>query len=578
MQAATPAQTSQPRLVRAVLKWLLIALLAAWTVVASAYLLIHAVIVPRIELWRTDVEQQLSETLGAPVRIGVLSAKASQWTSHFEVRDVQVGAEGVDAAVFIPAIQASLSMRGLWRLEFDQVQVTSPSVQVQRHPDGSWHIGPIALAAGTFAQVPAWQDWLFDQPELLVRDARISLQDDMDGVGPSERWVVQNVDVALRSGVRSHAMRIDLTPPAHVGQRLSVQAQFDSPLFSMHGSDWRQWQGVAYGQWPQLDAAALHAVVQRFAPSVADKIRLDAAQAAWRGWLDFERGATLKAFTSDVVLTDVAAAWMPDKSALKPMLFKRLQARLDLRQQMAASAVNATSPDGRQWAISLDDMAFETQQGVRWDGAQLDVAWPARNTDQSAVRLANINLDVLRQLSDSLPLPAALRSELGAWRPTGYINELQLDWQGSLDKPRQWHTSGSATELGWAPGQLRAMRATKTWHDLAHRAWVCSGVAVLRVVARRCLSPEASSRCLACGKHPRWLCPVCRPTWCGLHQATCWRRKTRRRLGRPMTGSSCGGLLLTTYKSPHQTGRSVRLACGPKTLGKSAPMRRATCA
>ena len=464
MQAATPAQTSQPRLVRAVLKWLLIALLAAWTVVASAYLLIHAVIVPRIELWRTDAEQQLSETLGAPVRIGVLSAKASQWTSHFEVRDVQVGAEGADAAVFIPAIQASLSMRGLWRLEFDQVQVTSPSVQVQRHPDGSWHIGPIALAAGTFAQVPAWQDWLFDQPELLVRDARISLQDDMDGVGPSERWVVQNVDVALRSGVRSHAMRIDLTPPAHVGQRLSVQAQFDSPLFSMHGSDWRQWQGVAYGQWPQLDAAALHAVVQRFAPNVADKIRLDAAQAAWRGWLDFERGATLKAFTSDVVLTDVAAAWMPDKSALKPMLFKRLQARLDLRQQMAASAVNATSPDGRQWAISLDDMAFETQQGVRWDGAQLDVAWPARNTDQSAVRLANINLDVLRQLSDSLPLPAALRSELGAWRPTGYINELQLDWQGSLDKPRKWHTSGSATELGWAPGQLRSNAGDK---DLA---------------------------------------------------------------------------------------------------------------
>lgn len=464
MQAATLAQTSRPRLLRVVLKWLLIAFLAAWTVVASAYLLIHAVIVPRIELWRTDVEQQLSQALDAPVRIGALSARASQWTSYFDMRDVQVGANAANAAVFIPAIEARLSMRGLWRLEFDQVRVTGPRVQLQRRSDGSWHIGPVALGAGTSAQVPAWQDWLFEQPELLVHDARISVQDDMQGVGPSERWVFQQVDMALRSGARSHAMRIDLTPPAHLGQRLSVQAQFDSPLFSMGSGDWRQWQGTAYGQWPQLDAAAVYAAVQRFSPNVADQIKLDAAQAAWRGWLDFERGATLTAFTSDVVLTDVAAAWLSDKPALKPMLFKRLQARLDLRQQVATSAISASAPGGRQWAISLDDMAFETQQGVRWDGAQLDVAWPASHTDHSVLRVANINLDVLRQLSDSLPLPSALRSELSAWQPTGFINELQLDWQGPIGQPQQWHTSGNATELGWAPGPLPLSASNK---DLA---------------------------------------------------------------------------------------------------------------
>lgn len=454
MQAATLAQTPHPRPVRVVLKWLLIALLAAWTVVASAYLLIHAVIVPRIEFWRTDVEQQLSKALDAPVRIGVLSATASQWTSHFEMRDVQVGADGANAAVSIPAIQASLSMRGLWRLEFDQVQVSSPSVQLQRRPDGSWHIGPIALAAGNAAHIPAWQDWLFEQPEVLVRDARIDVQDDMAGVGASERWVFQHVDLALRSGARSHTMRVDLTPPPHWGQRLSLQAQFDSPLFSLHGGDWRQWQGVVYAQWPQLDVAVLHAAVQRFSPDVAGHIKLDSAQGAWRGWLDFERGATLKAFTSDVVLTDVAVAWAPDKPALKPMLFKHLQARLDLRQQVATSALSAAAPGGLQWAVNLDDVAFETQQGVRWDGAQFDMAWPASNTDQSAMRLANINLDVLRQLADSLPLPNAIRSELDAWQPTGFINALQLDWQGSIEQPQQWHTSGSATELGWAPGSL----------------------------------------------------------------------------------------------------------------------------
>ena len=460
MQAAASTQLPRPRLVRVVVKWLLVAFLAAWTVVASVYLLIHAVIVPRIDIWRADIAHQLSKSIGAPVQIGSLSASASQWTSYFVARDVAVGQDGAAPDLFIPKLEVSLSMGGLWRLEFDQVRISSPSVQVVRGSAGMWRVAGFDLPAHDKAVQAPWQDWLFGQPELLMTDARVVLRDELVQLATAPNaWVIQHVDVALRSSARSHSARIDLTPPAHWGQRLSVQAQFESPLFSVHSGDWRQWAGTAYAQWPQLDMPAVQRVLNRFVPSLPANLELSTANGAWRGWLEFERGAQIASLTSDLALSDVAATWTPDNDKpLKPLSFKRLQARVSLSQTVTNSPGGDPIPS---WLWAVSDMAFETQQGVRWDGAQLDVTWPKRVAQPNGVseprtgaRLASIDVDVLRQLAPSLPLPEAVRAQLNSWQPTGYINELRADWQGAFNQPISWTSSGQATELGWAPGSL----------------------------------------------------------------------------------------------------------------------------
>jgi uncharacterized protein (TIGR02099 family) len=460
MQATTSISNIRLRIVRKVLKWLLIALLAAWTAVASVYLLIHAVIVPRIDIWRSDIALQLSVALDAPVQIASLSAKANNWTSYFEARDVLVGADAQRPDVFIPKLQLSLSMRGLWRLEFDQLRVTSPSVRVLRDASGAWRVAGMVVSQPSSGDTPGWLDWVFEQPELMIEDAIVEVQDHA-GFAPTSEvdahttassvWLFRHVDAVLRSGARSHEVRIDFTPPPELGQRVSLQAEFDSPLFSTQAGNWRDWEGLAYAQWPQLDGAAVHGMLTRLWPQASDVMAIQTANMAWRGWLEWGRGAQLKTLTSDVALAEVGVVWrQPATPALKPLLFKRLQARLTLDCGDDAGAA-------QQWQLAVKDMSFETVQGVQWDGAQLDLSWPKLATGlatQGQVRLARLDVDVLRQLAPSLPMPEMVRNHLNSWRPTGYINSLQADWRGAAGEAVSWHTSGQATELGWAPGRL----------------------------------------------------------------------------------------------------------------------------
>ena len=462
MQATTSIPNIRLRIVRKVLKWLLIALLAAWTAVASVYLLIHAVIVPRIDIWRSDIALQLSLALDAPVQIASLSAKANNWTSYFEARDVLVGADAQRPDVFIPKLQLSLSMRGLWRLEFDQLRMTSPSVRVLRDASGAWRVAGMVVSQPSLGDMPGWLDWVFKQPELVIEDATLEIQDHAGFASSStskvdvtttasSAWRIRHVDAVLRSGARSHEVRVDFTPPPELGQRVSLQAEFDSPLFSTQAANWRDWEGLAYAQWPQLDGAAVQGVLTRLWPQVSEVMAIQTANVAWRGWLEWGRGAQLKTLTSDVALTEVDVVWrQPASPALQPLLFKRLQARLTLDGGDDPGAA-------QQWQLAVKDMSFETVQGVQWDGAQLDLSWPKLATGlttQGQVRLARIDLDVLRQLAPSLPMPELVRNHLNSWKPTGYINGMQADWRGATGEAVSWHTSGQATELGWAPGRL----------------------------------------------------------------------------------------------------------------------------
>ncbi|MDP4608360.1 MAG: hypothetical protein NWS83_04475, partial [Burkholderiaceae bacterium] len=467
MQASTPVLTPRTRLLRACLKWLLVALVSVWTVVASVYLLIHAVIVPRIDTWRSQAQQQLSSALGAPVRIGSLSGKANNWTSYFEMRDVVVGSNAQAPDLMIPKLEASLSMRGLWRLSFDQVRITSPSVQVQRTASGAWRVAGVALPSGPAQATPFWLDWLFEQPELLVLDGQAAVRDDWAVQAAPATWSFRNIDVALRSGTTSHDARIDFTPPPEWGQRVSVQAQFESPLFSSHGGDWREWSGQAYAQWPQLDAAVIHRALDRFWPTLSRTLSLDAGEMAWRGWLEWRRGMQLQALTSDVALTGVSGAWLQGQPELKPLRFKELLARLSLTNNVQT----------QQWELGVSDMSFETQDGVTWRDAQLALAWPKSAQDPNAqgrVRVAGVDLTALRQIMPSLPLPQVVRDYLQGWRPQGFVNRFQADWRGALDSttPLSWHTSGQATQLGWSEGVLAHDPADTAGHGALARPGV----------------------------------------------------------------------------------------------------------
>ena len=62
-----------------VLRWTLGLLLAAWSVLLAAWLILQWGILPRIETWRPQLEARASQALGLTVRVGRLSVQSGGW-------------------------------------------------------------------------------------------------------------------------------------------------------------------------------------------------------------------------------------------------------------------------------------------------------------------------------------------------------------------------------------------------------------------------------------------------------------------------------------------------------------------
>src|SRR5664279_3617070 len=85
LRRATPLWWSRVRWAAKAVLWLL---LTIWVVLFVGWLSLHWLILPHIEEWRVSIEARASRMLGAPIRIGAISAYSSGWVPAIELRDV----------------------------------------------------------------------------------------------------------------------------------------------------------------------------------------------------------------------------------------------------------------------------------------------------------------------------------------------------------------------------------------------------------------------------------------------------------------------------------------------------------
>ena len=181
---------------------------------------------------------------------------------------------------FVLAVKRSTNFSALCR-EFGITRRTGYK-WVRRAADGRiWIAGfPLSNADGADS---AGADWIFSQPELVIRQGRVTWTDEMRKV---PTLALSEVNWVLRNDNRSHAMRFDATPPQHWGERLSLMGVFKQPLLSRRASDWRVWQGQVYAMFTQIDLAQL----RQYANLGVD---LQQGAGSVRAWVDVSRGAVV---------------------------------------------------------------------------------------------------------------------------------------------------------------------------------------------------------------------------------------------------------------------------------------------
>ena len=367
------------------------------------------------------------------MRIGSISAQSNGLIPSLELRGVQVLDANGQVALELSSVIAAVSPRSLVSGGLEQLYIDSPVLDVHRSADGVIWVAGFALPQ-TDSGDSAGADWLFSQPELAIRHGTLRWTDALREAPPLE---LSDVDVVLRNRHFTHSLRINADPPAHWGERLNLQGVFTQPLWALHAGRWQDWQGQWYTAFNRLDWAQLR-------PYLDLGIDVSEGRGSLRAWVDVKR-AVVTGATADVLLDDVHLG-----RGTQQQVLRRASGRLAVKDL------------GGGYEYSTEGLQFETAEGVRWPGGNARLAlWSgadgAGSTNAKGAKLARgefsadrLDVAVLGQLAQRLPIDAGLRTALQSYKPVGVVQTVQGGWTGPLEAPASYALKGRVTQAGLA--------------------------------------------------------------------------------------------------------------------------------
>ena len=423
MTESKPYPTRLLRLAATAASWCLGLVVAAWLVLALAWGGLHGWIVPRISEFRPWLETYASQALGMPVRIGAISAQSEHLFPSFELRDVALLDGQGREALKLSRVTATLSPASLLKRGFETIGIDQPELDIRRSVDGNIFIAGLDVSHTSNGDGRA-QDWLFAQTELVVRGGTVRWTDEQRGAPP---LALNGVDVVMRNKGLGHSLRLDASPPADWGDRISFSAQFRQPLLSIHRGRWQDWDGPAYASLPRVDVSQL----RRYADVGVDVVE---GVGALRVWVDIRHGQ-VHSGTADVALAGARATLA---AGLQPLALQSLQGRITLQQAVGSVA------------LATEGLQFTTEDGEVWPGGnvslQLQDATP-RQPAQGELRADRLDLALLAHMANSLPLGPATHRMLATYEPQGLVEHIESHWNGPIATPTSYSAKGRITGL-----------------------------------------------------------------------------------------------------------------------------------
>lgn len=426
-ETAAPESTSDSRTdsIYRVMKRVLWVLVSAWALLVLVWGSLHLFIVPRIDDFRPVLQRQASHTLGLRVEIAKVSVLGGWWTPQLRIQDVQIFDSQGREALRLPQVDVVVSARSLIRGKFEQLVIDQPELDIRRDMQGHIWVAGIDTAQPSDGAGP---DWFFSQPEFLIRDGVLHWRDELRD---SPELSLSHVDVVMQNSWHQHLMRVDVTPPVDLGQRLSVQGKFSQNPLQRSG-DLRLWSGELFANAPDVDLSSLRQWL-RFDKGIA----IYEGKGGVRVWTDWVQGQ-LTGVTADMAL-DAVDARLGD--SLKPLVLRHVSGR-----------IGAKWLDG-ETEINSQDLVFDTQEGERWPGGVLRLNWQGDDFRAGNLTADRLDLDALAQISQRLPLPENLRAVLKLAQPKGQVNQLTANWlrpsAQQADTEFSYKAKGTVRNLQW---------------------------------------------------------------------------------------------------------------------------------
>lgn len=404
---------------------MLLLLLGSYLLFAAMVIALRYLVLPAIDDYRPFIERQVSHAVGAEVRIGDIDANWMGLHPRLVLSRVDMlDAEG-RVALSLPRVAALFSWRSVLVLEprLRQLQLEAPEVEVRRDTSGRlW-------AAGLSFDPRAEDDsdaarWLLAQGEISVRGAVVRWVDELRQAPPLE---LRDLTLTIQNAGRRHRAALRALPPPELASGIDLRTDFTHRLLDFKGDDARWWQGTLYGDFDYVNLAG-------WRPWVELPVHLGHGAGALRAWLDFREGGFRRAL-ADVEMHDVELSLAPD---LVPLAVEEMSGRV--RAERGA----------RGHTLTVEQMRVVTHDGLTMAPTMLGESWTEADRDgpaRGSFEVRGLDLSALTRLAPGLPLPAPARKALVDAAPTGSLDSLEVDWEGSLQAPGNPRVEASFSNL-----------------------------------------------------------------------------------------------------------------------------------
>ncbi len=372
--------------------------------VAGLLLSLRYWVLPNIERYHNDISSSVSKAIGLPVSIGAIEADWSGLLPHLRLTDVRVldASRQGQVALALQHVDGVVSWLTLVRGEvrLHSLQLDKPDLQIRRDAHGVLYVAGIPLS-GQSADT-GLMDWLLHQSNIMVRDARITWDDQLRAAPP---LVFDQLNLNIENRFRHHRFALRALPPPELSGMLDVRGDFSG----RHFNELSSWRGQLYAQLEYADVGAWRTWLKL--PS-----GFKHGRGALRGWLDVAQGKVSQV-TADLALADVQA----QLGAALPLLnLRTLRGRVSWKKSAAETEVTT-----RKLALMMSNglkvrpTDFFLRYATNAEGKQ----------PYGEIRANSLELADLADLTDYLPLEKNLKQQLAEFSPQGEVSNLHAKWQ-----------------------------------------------------------------------------------------------------------------------------------------------------
>ena len=410
----SPSISALPGRALVVLTWLISAVLLLFAILIG---LVYFWLLPNISEYREPLAQVMSRALGQRMTVEAVSGTWEEARPMISLRGVRLFDQQNRPALYLEELDAAFAWRSLlvFQPRFNHIELRAPALTVRRARDGHYYVGGIPVNPADPRS--DFSDWLLKQGKVHISRATLAWRDE---VRNAPVLVLRDLELTLQNRFNRHTIQMHASPPDFLAKPVALQADLNGRSVS----DLRTWSGT-------IQMGVPGASLAQFSPWV------DVPYVITRGWgaanirLEIARGK-LAALAMGVNVRDVSLVLRTGLPALQLAHLRGSGnwARKGTQESVAIQTLSLVQPDGASMP------AFTV--GYEADGAR------------HQVYARKLSLTALQGLWPVLPLPAALQNSLQQYQPRGFIDDLQLRWQGEQPSFQDFAIAARFTDVQFA--------------------------------------------------------------------------------------------------------------------------------